>query len=257
MESYITNRSEISVDFVYPDKDNKIFFELGNLVKIDIDPLELEINLVKKIAGYVHALFRHDGNNKPSLLNPITVIREAKLGKSFRCVEYSFLVMSICWAYNIPARIIGLKTKDVETRKTYAGHVVVEFWSKEYEKWIMVDVQIGIIPRYKEEYLSAVELGEMIYKNLNINYELIDGSRFSESTRKDAYAEWIKQYLYFFDTALRIKLSISEEERLQEKKLMLIPLKSIPPKLFQRTIPIHALYTHSVLDFYPKIKSLF
>ena len=138
MRSYITNHSEISVSFKYPDINGSFFSELRNMTNIDADTLS-EIEKVKKISGYVHSLFSHNGNNIPSSLNPITIIKEAREGKSFRCVEYSFLTVSLLWAYGIPARTIGLKTKNMETRETEAGHVIVEFWSFKFSKRFIIN----------------------------------------------------------------------------------------------------------------------
>lgn len=249
MKSYISDHSEISVDFKYPNPGNPLFTELKKMTNINTENLS-EIKKVKKISGHAHSLFPH-GNDKPSLLSPITIIKEAREGKSFRCVEYSFLTISLLWAYGIPARIVGLKTKDMETRETYAGHVIVEFWSFKFQKWIMIDVQFGIIPKDEKGFLSAVELGEKLDKGLSVEYILVAQSRFSSETDTKKYTEWIHPYLYFFDTPLDLRLETTEQNRLSDKRVMLIPLGVDPPKVFQKIIPINAIYTHSILDFYP------
>ncbi|TFB07995.1 hypothetical protein E3V08_06165 [Candidatus Atribacteria bacterium MT.SAG.1] len=248
MKSYITDRSEISINFKYPDFNDSLFVELRKMTNINLDNLS-EIDKMREISGYAHSLFSH-GNDKSSLLNPITIIEEARKGKSFRCVEHSFLGAGLLWAYGIPARTIGLKTKDVETREVYAGHYTIEFWNYEFKKWIMIDVQFGIIPKYKEGFLSAFELGEKLDQGLPVKYIPIVKSRFSSEKNSKEYTEWIHKYLYFFDTFLNLKLNTTEENRFSDKRVMLIPLGVNPPKVFQRIFPINAIYTHSVLDFY-------
>lgn len=258
MRSYIIDHSEIAVSFKYPNLNDSLFFELRNITNINIDALS-EIEKVKKISGYVHSLFSHNGNNIPSSLDPITIIKEARKGKSFRCVEYSFLAANLLWAYGIPVRTVGLKTKDMETRKKFAGHVIVEFWSFEFQKWIMLDVQFGIILKYKKGFLSAIELGERLDQGLSVECISIVQSRFSSeiNTKKQKflnsikYTEWIHQYLYFFDTLLDLRLKTTEQDRISDKRVMLIPIGVNPPKVFQKTIFINAIYTHSILDFYP------
>lgn len=254
MQKYITDTSEIDFDFQYPDLDSYVFSELKNITQINFDIETDELEKVKIIAGYTHNLFSHNGNNIPSSCDPITIINEAKQGKSFRCVEYSYLTTTLLWAYKIPARIIGLKTNNMETREAGAGHVVIEFWSNEFQKWIMADVQAGIIPKADGVCLSAFEFGEKIDQNRNIEFVLINNSRFSIGNDKQKYIEWIKEYLYFFDTPIRMNLfeNYSEKDRLQEQKVMLIPLGISPPQVFQKIFPINAVYTHSVLDFYKK-----
>jgi len=257
MRFYITNHSEISVSFEYPNLNDPLFSALRNITSININTLP-EIEKVKKISGYAHSLFPHSRSNTPSLLNSVTIIKEAHEGKSFRCVEHSFLTVDLLWAYGIPARMVGLKTKDMETRESDAGHVVVEFWSFKFQKWIMIDVQFGIIPKYKKDFLSAVELGEKLDKGLTVEYILVLQSRFSPETDIKKYTKWIHPYLYFFDTVLNLKSSINttEQKRLSDKRLMLIPLRAVPPKVFQKTIPIiNTIYTHSILDFYPSYQN--
>lgn len=256
MQKYITDKTEIHFDFQYPDMNDQIFSELKNITNIDFGIETNELEKVKIVIGYVHNLFSHDGNNIPSSFDPITIINEAKQGKSFRCVEYSYLTTALLWTYKIPARIVGLKTQDMSTREAGAGHVVVEFWSNEFEKWIMCDVQAGVILKSNNVFLSDFELGEKINQNENIEFVLVNNSRFSINSDSRKYIDWIKEYLYFFDTPIKITFSekLTEEDRLKEQKAMLIPLEVEPPKVFQKIFPINAIYTHSILDFY-KIKS--
>ena len=237
MISYITNRSEISVSFKYPNLNNPLFSELRSITNINVNALA-EIEKVKRISGYAHSLFFHSRSNKASLLNPITIIKEAREGKSFRCVEHSFLTVSLLWAYGIPSRMVGLKTKDMETKESDAGHVVVEFWSFKFQKWIMIDVQFGIIPKYERDFLAAIELGEKLDQGLAVEYILVLQSRFSPETDIKKYTKWIHPYLYFFDTVLDLRslINTTEQKRLSDKRLMLIPLRVVPPKVFQKTI---------------------
>lgn len=254
MQKYIIDKPEIDFNFQYPNTNDHIFTELKNITKIDFNIETNELDKVKIIAGYVHNLFSHNGNNKPSSLNPIEIINEARQGKSFRCVEYSYLTTALLWAHNIRARIIGLKTEDMSIRESSAGHVVVEFWNTEFKKWIMIDVQEGVIPKSENILLSAFEFGEKIDKNLAINFITVINSRFSTIKDIGEYINWIRQYLYFFDTPIKNIFSekLTEEDRLKEQKIMLIPIDIEPPKVFQKISPINAIYTHSVLDFYKK-----
>lgn len=62
----------------------------------------------------------------------------------------------------IPARSIGLKTKDVETRDYVAGHVATEAYLKDYRKWVFIDGQWGLIPLMGDMPLNAIQLSEVI-----------------------------------------------------------------------------------------------
>lgn len=249
MQRYISNKNQIEITFKYPDIEDKLFSDIRKLTNLNIDDSISEIEKVKTIAGYVHNLFPHDGNSPSPSEKPLDIIKKAKEGISFRCVEYSIVAGSILWAFNIPARVVGLKTKDMAIRESNAGHVVVEFWSNKFQKWIMCDVQAGIIPFYEGVHLSAFELGETLNKGLDPVYLPVEYSHFL-SENKEEYSHWIKQYLYFLDFPIEINFN----KGLGVKKIMLVPVGVEPPKFFQRDIPINAEYTSSILDFYRPYK---
>ncbi len=254
MEKYNTETIETDFQFQYPIKDDPILIDLKRVAGVQVDSAKSELQNIKDIIGYAHRLFTHNGDSTPSLNDPLTILKEAKAGQSFRCVEYSTLATGLLWANGIPARTVGLKTSDVETREYGAGHVVIEFWSSEFEKWVMCDVQAGIIPQYEDNLLSAYELNQKLGQNDSITYVPVTGSRFSADKPYDDrpnYSDWIREYLYFIDTPVR--LTLGNEDKRAQQIAMLVPLGVKPPKMFQGMFEMNAVYTHSVLDFYPKI----
>jgi hypothetical protein len=66
---------------------------------------------------------------------------------------------------------------------------------------------------------------------------------------KPSYTDWIKEYLYFIDTPVR--LTLGNEDMRKRQIAMLIPVGVAPPKMFQGMFEMNAIYTHSALDFYP------
>ncbi|HVX48072.1 MAG TPA: transglutaminase domain-containing protein [Candidatus Saccharimonadales bacterium] len=111
------------IKFDYPIRNNPTLAELREASGIKTDLTKSTLENAKNIIGYVHNLFSHDGDNTPSSNDPLTILKEAQVGKSFRCVEYSTLAAGLLWASDIPARAVGLKTRDVETREYGAGHL--------------------------------------------------------------------------------------------------------------------------------------
>lgn len=254
MGAYNTETYEISPHFKYSIADNPSLDSLKQLANIDIKSETSEFSKAEYIIGFSHQLFTHNGDNEPSAADPLTILREAKEGQSFRCVEYSTLAMGLLWAYKIPARTIGLKTCDVEIRKYGAGHVVIEFWCKDYNKLVMCDVQAGIIPKHNEIPISAYELSNYLKFHETITFAPIEHSRFKQNSRygdKKSYEEWIKDYLCFIDTPLDLTFDI--KDRRKQQIVMLVPLDKKYPKSFQGLFDMNALYTHSVKDFYPEL----
>jgi hypothetical protein len=254
MQQCKSTGSKTSICFRYPEPSDPILSELKKLAGIDIAPDHTQLDKARIILGYVHELFSHNGYNQPSANDPITILKEAKSGKSFRCVEYSLIGVALLWAYGIPARTIGLKTRDVETRECGAGHVVVEFWDKDFDKWVMCDVQKGVIPQIKGRPLSALELGQAISQKVSIDFSPVQKSHAAKSNspaNEQSYTNWISEYLYFYDTPLETTFAVTD--RRKQKIVMLVPLGVEPPKIFQNSFAMNLTPTYNAQDFYPRL----
>jgi hypothetical protein len=241
-----------TLDFKYPHINDPVLREMKKLASIKIAPGATDLEKAQTVLGYAHNLFEHNGANQPSTSDPITILKEAKLGKSFRCVEYSLLGVALLWAYGVPARIIGLKTADVETREYGAGHVVVELWDRDLRKWVMCDVQQGIIPMADDKPLSALEFGQAISQKSLINLIPVDNLRSSYVDVK-LYVDWISEYLYFYDTPL--ETTFANIDRKKQKIVMLVPRGIKPPKVFQNTFTMNVVHTNDASNFYPGYNS--
>jgi hypothetical protein len=244
-------KNEIDVHFQYPIEHDPLLTELRRLASIKLDANASELENAKNIIGYAHGLFAHDGNNTPSLADPLTILKEAQAGQSFRCVEYSTLAAGLLWANGIPARTLGLKTSDVETREYGAGHVVIEFWSKDFNKWIMSDVQAGLIAEHDNIPLTTYELKQNLDNEKPVEYISVTGSRFVPGAPYDeepSYSNWIHPYLYFIDTPA--SLTLGNEDKSKRQIVMLIPSGVKPPEMFQGMFKMNALYIDKPQAFY-------
>lgn len=221
-------------------KQLKSEFELGQRVKYGRDDLDK----VLIITHWVHNLWKHDGSNAPKDNDPISILREVQLGQRFRCVEYAVVINGCLNAVGIPSRVVGLKTEDVETRKSGAGHVVVEAYIEKLDKWVMIDGQWNAIVTIDGMPLNSVELQEAIAENRS-SIEMLSSSEASV----DKYLNWIDEYLYYFDVHLDNRVG----SRSSYTRLMLVPEGATEPKVFQRKWPMDdMIYTNSLKAFYTK-----
>lgn len=220
-------------------------FKLDELVKDSEDDLDNDLDKILIVTNWVHNLWEHDGSNQPKKRDPISILREVQKGEQFRCVEYAVVINGCLNALGIPSRVIGLKTKDVETRKSGAGHVVVEAYLRDLNKWVMVDGQWNVIPIHNEEPINTVELQRILAngeKGLSIAS--------LEKNNKSNFFRWIVEYLYYFDTGLDNRF-VSEKSY---KRLMLVPIGANEPKIFQIKHSIGDFWhTNSYKDFYPEL----
>lgn len=253
MPTYDTDAHGQNLGPTFPSSDDPLLQKLRGVTSFKLAPDMSEIAKASFIIGYAHNLFTHDGIGAPSANDPLTILLEAKAGKSFSCAEYSLLANGLLWAYGIPSRVVGLKTSDVETREYGAGHVIVEFWSHDLQKWVMSDVQAGLFADSDFMLLSAFELGQAIHESKNIEYSAVSGSNFDQDKPYDdmpSYTEWIREYHYFYDTPAHP--NFEDKDRSKEQITMLVPVGVAPPKKFQNAFAMNVIYTTSVQDFYRK-----
>ena len=243
---------KINCEFRFPNSDtNSKLKELRNEYKIDELVKSKKSDLKKAIIllNWTNNRWKHNGQNEPKNNDALTILKEAENGKNFRCVEYGIVLSETLNSIGIPSRVIGLKTKNVETTESGAGHVATEAYISELKKWIFLDPQMNYIPYLNEIPLNAVEYQKAISNNRdkiklkNLNGEL--------SRRKvKSITKWIYKYLFYFDT------SFDQEKGKQCKgksKLMLVPKNAKEPKIFQQKYKIdNCIYTNNLDDFYKK-----
>lgn len=205
---------------------------------------ETEIDKILAVTDWTHNLWSHDGNNQPEQNDPISIYRESKdNNRDFRCVEYAIILNGSLHALDFPSRVLALKMKDVETRKSGAGHVVNETYSSEFNKWVFIDPQWNAIPVLNGIPLNAVEFQKALIENR----DEIEISGFSNS-KVVRYFNWIGDYLYYFDTNIDQRYVNDSSPQ----KLMLVPIGANEPEVFQRNYPINNMYyTSSINEFYP------
>ncbi|KUG07199.1 transglutaminase-like domain-containing protein [Solirubrum puertoriconensis] len=204
----------------------------------------------QRLLHWVHQQWRHDGGNTPTKNDALTILAEAKQGKQFRCVEYGIVATSCLNAYGLKSRVLGLKTKDVETTQSGAGHVLLETWLPDLQKWVLLDGQWDVMPVLRGKPLNAVEFQQAIVRNYK-ELEL----RSLSGTAKRGYVDWITPYLYYLDVRFdnREGVGLQREKVNGKGSLMLVPVGAKEPTVFQASSPInYCVYTRSLADFYAK-----
>ena len=129
-----------------------------------------DIDKVLSVLNWTHNQWRHNGSNEPSKNDALTILKEARGGKKFRCVEYGIVASTALQSLNFKARVLGLKTADVETKKYGAGHVLAEVWMPQFNKWVLIDGQFNLMPILENVPLNAVEFQQAISENKNYNF---------------------------------------------------------------------------------------
>lgn len=253
--SYSNDSPNTLFEFYYSDTlENDYLRELRKTYNIDLLVIDQksDFDKIKSVLDWTSKQWEHNGSNNPTKQDALTILKEAREGKQFRCVEYGIVATATLNSIGIPARTLGLKTRDVEKVMRGAGHVVSEVYSKEHGKWIFIDPQFNIIPTLNGKPLNGVEFQKEIF-NKNINLKLINKQGELSKLDSEKYIKWVGKYLFYFDVLFDQKtLNSSKFKAINGMtKLTLVPVGRKEPHIFQRHSKInYSYYTHSLNDFY-------
>jgi len=249
--------NESLCDLTFPNpKTNSELIELNEEYKLDelVSNAKSDIEKAMILLNWTHSRWTHNGDNKPKKNNALNILKEAKEGKNFRCVEYGTVLSATLNSNGIPARVLGLKTKEIETTKSGAGHVATEAYIPELKKWIFLDPQINYIPFLNGTPLNAVEYqNAIIHHRTEIKLRNLNG-KFNQR-KALSKINWVSKYLFYFDT--RFDISKKKMKCNGKSKLMLVPIGEKKPKIFQIKYKIdNCIYTNNIKDFYKKPKTV-
>lgn len=251
---YETGTSERKFPFAYADPSDPYLQRMVADYDLNavVSDAPTDLDRAAALLDWTHRQWRHNGSNVPDRSDAISIVEEARAGKKFRCVEYGIVSSAAMSALGLPARVLGLRTADVETRKWGAGHVLAEVYLPDLQKWAMVDGQFNVIPTLNGTPLHAVE-----YRNALVGatpgLQLIDASGPVSEERQRNYRRFIEEYLYHFTVGFNQQQHPDAEPVAVDGKhhLMLLPIGTKVPTLFQRNPTAEVVATHSVTAFYP------
>jgi hypothetical protein len=252
--AFDTSQQEMQYTFLYPDtSQNDYLRQLKDRYQLQklVQNSRTEEAAVLEVVQWTHRQWTHNGSNEPSRPDALTILAEAKEGRNFRCVEYATVLTDALLSLGYPARVVALKSRDAETCKTAAGHVLTEVFLKEKNKWALADAQFNVMPFLNGEPLSAVALQNAIIAQRQ--FDLVNAGGTKRGVAGRQYRNFIAPYLFFFETALDNRRLVNKASAGDGDKthLMLVPRGVKPPSVFQRHFPIdYAHYTSSLHAFY-------
>lgn len=210
-----------------------------------------QISNVLRVMNWTHKQWDHNGSNSANSYKGIEILNEAQVGGNFRCVEYGIVLKDVLNSVGINTRLLELKVKNADIVKHSAGHVLVEIYLTEIEKWIMADGQFNLVPFKDGIPLNAVELLENLMLNKEIEFKNLDGAITERLTRK--YLNFIVDYLFYFSTNIdnRYDMKKSWKTIRGKSQIMLIPIGAKKLIRFEGGPEIRTfIYTNSKRDFY-------
>lgn len=238
---------------VFPSVADAYFVRLRTWFELDsrIPKALTELERARAICASVHGRWTHSNDDEPSRNDPITILEEASKGKRFRCVQFGITLAGALTAFGLPARVVSMMSRDVETRESGASHVVAEAWLTSLGKWAMLDAQENALVFQGDQPLSCAEVASCLSDpNLRVQ---IPGLPPGIDSRMYLNPEAFGPNFYYFQT--RVDQRRLDPEQLSDERehasIMLCPVGAPEPRVFQRASPFQRVtYTRSKKAFY-------
>jgi len=182
--------------------DSNEYEELRNYIlqEVAFDTND-ETGVFFTLMQYVSMQWPHDGwNAAPNDMNSLSILKNAKNGERYRCVEYGKVLNDILISFGYIARTVGIKSTEASYGGAGMGHVATEVWSNKYNKWIFLDPQFNIYAKFRGELLNIYDIYEL--KSMNqykkIDFIYIDRETGSRSNSEE-YGDFLTSYLGYID----------------------------------------------------------
>jgi transglutaminase-like putative cysteine protease len=195
---------------------------------------------LRRLARWVSTRWEHSPNQMASKSDPLTILREAQKGGRFICREYAIVMAGVAAAYGMPARVVNLLPRDVETRSE--AHSVAEVWLEGLHKWVLADGQYGCLGELDGVPLNGIELQAAFAADRPVVC----------SAAAAVCAEWkpfILRNAYFF----KVGNDQRAFEHRTKSQLVLVPMGAPKPTKFaggNEEIFAGAVYTSNPDSFY-------
>jgi len=240
----VWDRSQPAPPFpvLYDDPKAPQFLEMRREFAIDavVAGAKDDYERLRRLTHWVSTRWEHSPNQMASKSDPLTILREAQKGGRFICREYAIVMAGVAAAYGMPARVVNLMPRDVETRSE--AHSVAEVWLDELGKWVLADGQYGAIGELDGVPLSGIELQAAFAEDRPVVC----------SAGAGVFAEWKP---FILRNAFFIKMGNDQRafEHRTTAQLVLVPKRAPNPTKFaggSEEIFAGAIYTSNPDSFY-------
>lgn len=210
-----------------------------------------EKDFVIAALSWVSSQWIHDGINEPPKdFHALDILKAVhKKDARYRCVEYGIVLAELLQAYGFVARTLALRSNNVAYGGFGQGHVAMEVWLNDLQKWIFLDPQFGVflskdkkaIPLNYFEIYQEKKAGR--YIKLIVNATDASKSFIKNTSDKISYKRFLKNYFGH--------IAVSNKEK-REIASLLLEAKEVP-LTFQANPLNNAVFTKRADLFYPEM----
>jgi len=200
IEVLSSNNSQLVFDHTYQKlTDSLSTSDYEELKKYVLDDLKIinssEPEMFFELMAWVSSQWKHNGWNAADKgLTALDIIKNAKAGEQYRCVEYGKVLKDVLLSFGYISRIVDLRSVDVAYGGAGMGHVATEVWSNNLQKWIFLDPQFNVYAKYQSEVLNIYDIFKLKEKGgfKNIEFVNVRSNKLNET-----YPKFITNYLAY------------------------------------------------------------
>lgn len=238
---------------VFPSAAHPYFAELRTWFALDsrLPKAHTDLERARFLCALVHGRWTHSNDDEPTQNDPIPILKEASRGRRFRCVQFGITFAGALTAFGIPARVVSMMSRDVETRESGASHVVAEAWLPSLSKWIMLDAQENAVVFRDGIPLSCAEIATHL-GDPGLNVETPSLPPGSDPRRYLGPGAFGVNF-YYFQTRVDQRRTTPQQASMEpvHPLITLCPVGPSEPKVFPRSTPMkNVIFTRSASAFY-------
>lgn len=148
--------------FSYQDPD-EMLTTLREKYRLDdvISSGKSEFEQVLLLREWVHTRWKHGWSREPGPRNALEILAAVEAGHDFNCGYFAITMMQCLLALGFVARNLSIckpASEWMAEGEGNLGHSIIEFWSHDYHKWILLDPDLNVHYEREGIPLSVLEI---------------------------------------------------------------------------------------------------
>jgi len=126
-----------------------------------IAPGQTEFEQVLLLREWVHTRWKHGWSREPGPYNALDILAAVEAGHDFNCGYFAITLMQCLLSLGFVARNLSIckpASEWMAEDEGNIGHSIVEFWSHQYHKWILLDPDLNVHYERDSVPLSVLEI---------------------------------------------------------------------------------------------------
>lgn len=222
---------ENNIKFFYENPKNEKINQLNSDYKVKeyVNAGESEIEKILKTIDILDNIIQIDDVEDTNITSGIDILNSLEGRKKVSIKDASIIERDLIEAAGFYSRTGSFRKKDSQFEEKKADYTVIEYWSMDQQKWVMIDFQDKGYFTHGDEKLSAVEV---------MNQDLKDMAYLGNTTQSE-YKNMIKHY--FSSYSLAIDNTIKRDR--SNTYVTYLSEKAIPELKYNKTFAPPSIFT--------------